>query len=151
MNRFSVLQCIPSSAVLRLHKFPIDKRRHEECDARTDKKQVAMFLWQGTSACTWLQAETKICRSEELEFCLTLKCVCSFRLRVNYMYKFAGEGARGSVVGWGTMLQAGRSWVLFPMKLLKFFFNLPNPSSHNMALESTQPLTEMSTRNIPGV
>jgi hypothetical protein len=30
------------------------------------------------------------------------------------------------------------------------FFNLPNPSSRNMALGSTQPLTEMSTRNIPG-
>jgi hypothetical protein len=27
-------------------------------------------------------------------------------------------------------------------------FNLPNPSSRTMALESTQPLTEMSTRNI---
>jgi hypothetical protein len=31
-----------------------------------------------------------------------------------------------------------------------FFFNLPNPSSRNMALGSTQPLTELSTRNIPG-
>jgi hypothetical protein len=30
------------------------------------------------------------------------------------------------------------------------FFNLPNPSSRTMALESTQPLTEMSTRNFPG-
>jgi hypothetical protein len=30
------------------------------------------------------------------------------------------------------------------------FFNWPNPSSHTMALESTQPLTEMSTRNLPG-
>jgi hypothetical protein len=32
------------------------------------------------------------------------------------------------------------------------FFNLPNPSSRNLALGSTQPLTEMSTRNtrIPG-
>jgi hypothetical protein len=28
--------------------------------------------------------------------------------------------------------------------------NWPNPSSHTMALESTQPLTEMSTRNLPG-
>jgi hypothetical protein len=28
------------------------------------------------------------------------------------------------------------------------FFNWPNPSSRNMALESTQPLTEMSTRNL---
>jgi hypothetical protein len=31
------------------------------------------------------------------------------------------------------------------------FFNLPNTSSHTMALGSTQPLTEMSTRNLFGV
>jgi hypothetical protein len=31
------------------------------------------------------------------------------------------------------------------------FFNLPNPSSRTMALGLTQPLTEMSTRNILGV
>jgi hypothetical protein len=31
-----------------------------------------------------------------------------------------------------------------------FFFNWPNPSSRTMALVSTQPLTEMSTRKIPG-
>jgi hypothetical protein len=30
------------------------------------------------------------------------------------------------------------------------FSNLPNPSSRTMALGSTQPLTEMSTRNLPG-
>jgi hypothetical protein len=30
------------------------------------------------------------------------------------------------------------------------FFNWPNPSSRTMALESTQPLMEMSTRNLPG-
>jgi hypothetical protein len=29
------------------------------------------------------------------------------------------------------------------------FFNLPNPSSRTMALGLTQPLTEMSTRNLP--
>jgi hypothetical protein len=31
-----------------------------------------------------------------------------------------------------------------------FFFNLPNPSCHTKALGSTQPLTEMTTRNLPG-
>jgi hypothetical protein len=31
------------------------------------------------------------------------------------------------------------------------FFNLPNPSSRTMALGSTQPLTEMSIRNLRGV
>jgi hypothetical protein len=30
------------------------------------------------------------------------------------------------------------------------FFNWPNPSSRTMALGSTQPLTQMSTRNFPG-
>jgi hypothetical protein len=46
------------------------------------------------------------------------------------------------------MLQAGRSPVRVPDEL--DFFNLPNPSSRTMALGSTQPLTEMSTRNLPG-
>jgi hypothetical protein len=57
-------------------------------------------------------------------------------------------GVRGSVVGWGTTLQAGRSRDRIPDEV--DFFNLPNPSSRNMAQGSTQPLTEMSTRNIPG-
>jgi hypothetical protein len=38
------------------------------------------------------------------------------------------------------MLQAGRSRVRLPMRSLNFF-NLPNPSSHTMALVLTQPLT----------
>jgi hypothetical protein len=46
------------------------------------------------------------------------------------------------------MLQAGRSPVRVPDEVDNF--NLPNPSSRTMALGSTQPLTEMSTRNLPG-
>jgi hypothetical protein len=46
------------------------------------------------------------------------------------------------------MLQAGRSRNRIPDEV--DFFNLPNPSSRTMALGSNQPLTEMSTRNIPG-
>jgi hypothetical protein len=56
--------------------------------------------------------------------------------------------ARGSVVGWGTMLQSGRWPVRVPDEV--DFFNLRNPSSRIMALGSTQPLTEMSTRKFPG-
>jgi hypothetical protein len=46
------------------------------------------------------------------------------------------------------MLQAGRS----PVRVWDEvdFFNLPNLSSRTMALGSTQPLTEMSTRNLSG-
>jgi hypothetical protein len=33
---------------------------------------------------------------------------------------------------------------------MDFFFNLPNPSNRTMALGSTQPLTKISTRNLPG-
>jgi hypothetical protein len=58
------------------------------------------------------------------------------------------NGARGSVVRWGTMLQAGRSPVRVPDEV--DFFSLSNSSSRTMALGLTQPLTEMSTRNIPG-
>jgi hypothetical protein len=46
------------------------------------------------------------------------------------------------------MLHVGRSLVRIPDEL--DFFNLPNPSNLTMALGSTQPLIEMSTRNLPG-
>jgi hypothetical protein len=46
------------------------------------------------------------------------------------------------------MLQAGRSPVRVPNEV--DIFNLPNLSSRTMALGSTQPLTEMRTRNRPG-
>jgi hypothetical protein len=58
------------------------------------------------------------------------------------------HGVHGSIVGWGTMQQAGRLWFPFPMRSLDLF-NWPNPSSHTMALGFTQPLTEMSTRTLP--
>jgi hypothetical protein len=50
-------------------------------------------------------------------------------------------GARGTVVGWDTMLHAGVSRVRFPMRSLDFLLDL--------ILGSTQSLTEISTRNLP--
>jgi hypothetical protein len=47
------------------------------------------------------------------------------------------------------MLQAGMLQVLIPMRSL-LFLNLLNLSNRTMALGSTQPLTEMSTGNLPG-
>jgi hypothetical protein len=46
------------------------------------------------------------------------------------------------------MLQAGGSPVRVPDKVE--FFNLSNLSSRTMVLVSTQLLTEMGTRNLPG-
>jgi hypothetical protein len=57
-------------------------------------------------------------------------------------------GARGSVIGWSTIVLAGRSRGSIPNEVTGFF-NSPNPSSSTMALGSTQPLAEMSTRNLP--
>jgi hypothetical protein len=46
------------------------------------------------------------------------------------------------------MLIAGRSRDRVPMRWI--FFNLPKLSSLTLDLGSTQPLREMSTRNLPG-
>jgi hypothetical protein len=46
------------------------------------------------------------------------------------------------------MLQAGKSRVRFPMRSLDFSVHLILPAA--MALGSTQFLTDMSTRNLPG-
>jgi hypothetical protein len=59
------------------------------------------------------------------------------------------QGARGSVVGSGTMLQAGKSRVPFPMRPLDFSIDLTLPAAL-WTLGSTQPLIEMSTMNLPG-
>jgi hypothetical protein len=58
-------------------------------------------------------------------------------------------GGTRRVVAWGTILQAGRSRLRVPMRWI--ILNLPNPPSRAMALGSTKPLTEMSTRNLAGV
>jgi hypothetical protein len=60
----------------------------------------------------------------------------------------SGIAARGSVAGWGTMLQARRSRGRVPVR--KIYLNWPNPSNRIMALGSNQPLIEMSTRNLGG-
>jgi hypothetical protein len=85
--------------------------------------------------------------------CSAWVCLACHRWRVYavksfYSFSYFISGTRGSVVGWGTMLQAGRSRVRVPMRWI--FFNWPNSSSGIMALGSTQPLAEMSTRNLPG-
>jgi len=51
-------------------------------------------------------------------------------------------GARGDAVGWGTALR-----VQFSMASLEFFYCL-NPSSRAVALGSTEPLAEISTRGV---
>ena len=66
------------------------------------------------------------------------KCMHIYTYIYIYCFSLFRSGARGGAVGWRTALQAGRSRVRFPMV----------PSRRTMVLGSTQPLTEMSTRNI---
>jgi hypothetical protein len=54
-------------------------------------------------------------------------------------------GARGSEVGWGTMLQVD----LIPKEVI-WFFIWHNPPSRTMTLGLSQPLAEVSTRKLPG-
>jgi hypothetical protein len=54
----------------------------------------------------------------------------------------------GAGVAWLVEALCYKSRIRFPMRSLDFF-NWPNPSSRTMTLGSTQPLTEMSTRNLP--
>jgi hypothetical protein len=57
-------------------------------------------------------------------------------------------GARGSVVGWRYYAISRKVADSIPDKV-PGFFNWPNPSNRTMALESIQPLTEASSRNLP--
>ena len=62
------------------------------------------------------------------------------------MYTFICR-ARGDAVGWGTTLQVWKVAGSIPDCVIGIF-HWHNPSGRNMALGLTQPLTEMSTRNV---
>jgi hypothetical protein len=62
-------------------------------------------------------------------------------------FNFWGPCNTCRAVGRGTAIQVGRSRVRFPKGVIGIF-HWHNPSGRTMALGLTQPLTEMSTRNI---
>jgi hypothetical protein len=73
------------------------------------------------------------------------KKITDYLLAHDHVYNLEDGGSRFLLF---IMLQAGRSPVRVPDEII--FLNLHNPSSRTMARGSTLPLTEMSTRNLPG-
>jgi hypothetical protein len=59
-------------------------------------------------------------------------------------------GVRGSVGDWSVMLQASKVADFIP-DAVTGVYNWLTPSSRTIALGSTQPLIETSTKNLPGV
>jgi hypothetical protein len=66
--------------------------------------------------------------------------------RISCQNLFQTRWARSS---WLRHYATGRKVVVSILKEVTKFFNLPNISSSTIALESTQHLKEMSTRNLP--
>jgi hypothetical protein len=97
---------------------------------------ITFYALSYTRISSWYSVHLDFTVLIEFLYLIHTKCIILFIFSFNEW-----AGARGSVVGWGTMLQSGRSPVQVPDKV-DFF----NTSNRTMALGSTQPLTEMSTR-----
>jgi hypothetical protein len=69
------------------------------------------------------------------------------RIHFNTWYSFEGR-ARGSVVGWGTMLKSGRSQVRVPMRWIFLIYLILPDALWPFGRLSL--LTEMSTRKLLG-
>jgi hypothetical protein len=63
---------------------------------------------------------------------------------------FELTGAHDSIVDWDNYATSWKFAGSIADEVIGLFI-WPNPSSHTVALGSTQPLSEMSTRNLPGV
>jgi hypothetical protein len=70
----------------------------------------------------------------------------NYRERSNYIQRLGGTRLRNWLRHYATSRKVEGS-----SSDEMDFFNLPNPSSRTMALASTQPLTEMSTRRSIGL
>jgi hypothetical protein len=79
----------------------------------------------------------------------TPRPLCPPQIPHVFFYVLTLHGTRGSAVGWGTMLQIGTSRVRFQMRSSDFLVDLILPAALR-PMGSSQPLTEMSTRNLPG-
>jgi hypothetical protein len=77
--------------------------------------------------CTWVE-----------EFFMLSHCILFLTRLVLTLYLYT----------WGHYATSRKVAASIPSEAIGFF-NWPNPSSRTMALRSTQPLTEMSTRNVP--
>jgi hypothetical protein len=108
--------------------------------------QITLRVMDSSIACKRIFT---LCNNEECrEIILKLKVIRISSEYLQWILVVSGKtGGTHTIVGWGTMLQAGMSWVRFPMRSLDYF-NWPNPSSHTTVLGSTQPLTEISTTNL---
>jgi hypothetical protein len=69
------------------------------------------------------------------------------QVRTSFLDTHRSFGARGGAVSWGTALHTERSRVRLPMVSLGYFIDIIL-TGRAMALGLTEPLTEMSTRNI---
>jgi hypothetical protein len=120
--------------------------RHSSSGSDTLKTQT----WDRTLWVIWYVSFAHVCYSGLEHWSLSWLVMKNLLVHLKFLWTILSRGARGSVVGWGALLETGRSRVQGPMRSLDFF-NWPNLSSRTMTLVSTQPLTEMSTRNILGI
>jgi hypothetical protein len=70
---------------------------------------------------------------------------------ISYKFQFTSLSVYGgghAVAQWLRRYATSRKVAGSRPDEVDFFSNLPNPSGRTMALGSTQPLTEMSTRNL---
>jgi hypothetical protein len=90
---------------------------------------------------------TDICVATAFVWHPTLTCLQSTKFTLSVLH-ISMHISTATCFVLGTMLQAGRSRVRVPLRWASF--SLPIPSNLTLTLGSTQPLTEMSTRNTLG-
>ena len=79
---------------------------------------------QESGAYKFSRADVFCIHVRPLHYCIQIECHLIYYINYSEIYE-----VRAGVVGWGTVLQAGRSRVRFPMVSLEFFIDIILPAA----------------------
>jgi hypothetical protein len=139
---FSVFTSRPTSIKVSVSLFMVFIVNYHQADshtandisiriiARTCQNMTSVTVQKEDNLKSYIMRSTNIMLGLTPKEFRTLDICVQWRMVLEFHHHWLGEGgACSNVVGWGTVLQTGRSWILFPIRPWEFLIELILPAA----------------------